>query len=336
VEVEKPIRKPEYRLHILDSITNKLGVSATELSTSLRSYLEGTVLYAVTSGEEEVDIRLSSSDSNKSNIADVLKLHASNKESYLVPISSLVKVEESRKPVSIQRSNFKRTVDVFADIKEGKEITPLEVADKIEQDVFPVIAAQYPSADLVFRGEVEDSRESQSDFGTSILMIVALIYVILVFLYNSLFIPLVIGSIIPFGVIGVILAFYGHGMTNYGFFAVIGTLGMVGVVVNDAIVMVAKLEEDMAENTSGDWRQTIAKISATRLRPVVLTSITTVVGLFPTAYGIAGYDSMLAEMMLAMGWGLIFSTFITLVFLPCVYSFFAQVRQNWRQRHVKA
>ena len=133
-----------------------------------------------------------------------------------------------------------------------------------------------------------------------------------------------------------IIAFYFHGMTNYGFFAVVGTLGMIGVVINDAIVMVAKLEEELGPNGSkSDWRTEISRISSTRLRPVVLTSITTVAGLFPTAYGVAGYDSMLAEMMLAMGWGLVFSTLITLIFLPCVYSYFAQARLAFRGRHAK-
>lgn len=336
VEIERPLKKPEYRLHILNETTNKLGVNATDLSTSLRSYLEGTVLYSVTSGDEEVDVRLSSTEPNKADIESLLSLQASNRESYLVPISSLVKVEESRRPVNILRSNFKRTTNVFADIKEGMEITPLDVATTLEKEIFPSIAVDYPSSDLSFEGEIKDSRESQSDFGASILMIIALIYVILVFLYNSLFIPIVIGSIIPFGAIGVVVAFYGHGMTTYGFFAVIGTLGMIGVVINDAIVMVAKLEEDFDKNQlAADWRETIASISATRLRPVILTSITTVAGLFPTAYGLFGYDSMLAEMMLAMGWGLIFSTIIVLVFLPCVYSYFAQARFAWREYNAK-
>ncbi|MEZ4743864.1 MAG: efflux RND transporter permease subunit [Bdellovibrionota bacterium] len=331
VEVERPIKKPEYKLTILDDITNRLGVSATELSSSLRTYLEGSIIYSITSGDEEIDVRLSSSESNKSDIKKLLSLRASNKESYLVPIEKLVKVEQGVKPTNIQRSNFKRTTNIYADIKDGFDITPLEIAEKLEKGIFPQLMAQAPTTDFIFRGEIEDSRESQSDFGASILLIIVLIYVILVFLYNSLTIPLVIASIIPFGVIGVVLAFYFHGMNNYGFFAVVGTLGMIGVVINDAIVMVAKLEEDLGPpESNSDWRSEISKISATRLRPVVLTSITTVAGLFPTAYGIAGYDSMLAEMMLAMGWGLIFSTLITLLFLPCVYSYFAQIRLAWR------
>ena len=330
VEIERGIRKQEYQLTISDTTTNRLGVSASELSSSLRTYLEGTILYSITSGEEEVDVRLSSSESNKSDIKKLLSLQVGNRESYLVPIQKLVSVERGIKPANIQRSNYKRTTDVFADIKEGVEITPLEIAEKLENNVFPMILAKNPTTDFIFRGEIEDSRESQSDFGTSILLIVGLIYMILVFLYNSMVIPLVIASMIPFGVIGVILAFWAHGMNNYGFFAVVGTLGMIGVVVNDAIVMVAKFEEDFSmRDHDTDWKVRISQIAATRLRPVVLTSITTVAGLFPTAYGIAGYDSMLAEMMLAMGWGLIFSTLVTLIFLPCIYSYFAQMRLAW-------
>jgi multidrug efflux pump subunit AcrB len=87
-------------------------------------------------------------------------------------------------------------------------------------------------------------------------------------------------------------------------------------VINDSIVMI-----DMFENNHDRSLKAIADISASRLRPVLVTTLTTVVGILPTAYGLAGYDSMLAEMMLTMGWGLAIGTAFTLVLIPCLYSF---------------
>lgn len=138
-------------------------------------------------------------------------------------------------------------------------------------------------------------------------------------MFNSMFKPLLILSIVPFAATGVIIALYLHEMNIYGFFAVIGALGMIGVVINDAIVMIDKIENSHIKESLHPW-ETIAKVSATRLRPVLLTTITTVAGILPTAYGIAGYDSMLAEMMLTMGWGLLFGTIITLILVPLLYS----------------
>ena len=127
-----------------------------------------------------------------------------------------------------------------------------------------------------------------------------------------------------------IWAFMAHGMLTYGFFAVVGTLGMTGVVINDAIVMIDLLESEVNKSMPLDFAH-VSRVCTTRLRPIILTSLTTVAGIFPTAYGIAGYDSILAEMMLAMGWGLIFGTLITLVLVPCLYVAYFQIVQRWNR-----
>ncbi|OVE82423.1 hypothetical protein BVY03_00990 [bacterium K02(2017)] len=113
-------------------------------------------------------------------------------------------------------------------------------------------------------------------------------------------------------------------MDIYGFYSVIGALGMIGVVVNDAIVMIDRLENWLkTEYSQGDIWTAIAKIASTRLKPIIVTTITTVVAILPTAYGLAGFDSFLADMMLTMGWGLAFSTLVTLFLVPSLYSFIA-------------
>ncbi len=325
VEIETPVLRKEFKLNLKQEEVSRLNISFAQLASTLRAYVEGSILYTLNTGEEEVDVRLTSEDTAKANISDILDLRASNQSSYLVPIQNLVEVVEGWKPANIQRINFKRSLKVYADLKPGSKLTPLEIAEQLEQEVFPQVVKGAPSTNLQFRGEVEDSRESQSDFSTSLTLVLVLIFVLLVFLFNSVTTPFLIGAIIPFGVSGVILAFWAHGMERYGFFSVIGTLGMIGVVINDSIVMLTRFEEHnfFKEGSFADRLQRIAEISATRLRPVIVTTLTTVAGLLPTAYGIGGYDSMLAEMMLAMAWGLMFATLITLFLLPCIYSFYA-------------
>ena len=118
-------------------------------------------------------------------------------------------------------------------------------------------------------------------------------------------------------------------MSIYGFFAIIGALGMIGVVINDSIIMMSKLEKEKI----GAGTKVIQKISqscSTRLRPVLVTTLTTVAAVLPTAYGVAGYDSMLAEMMLTMGWGLAFSTLITLILVPCLYTTYTKLKIKYK------
>ena len=327
IEIEEPRKKSEYRLEVKKDEVSSLGINYKQLSSTLRAYVEGEILYTLISGEEEVDIRFTGEDLKKSNISKILSLTVANKDNYLVPISELVHVKEGLKASNIQRVNFKRTTTIYADLAPGVKTTPLILAGEIEQKIFPKVTKGNPSTVLNFRGEVEDSRESESDFAVSIIMVLVIIYLLLVILFDSMFTPLLIAAIIPFGVLGVVLSFLAHGISSFGFFAVIGCLGMIGVVINDSIVLINKLEfENISYTNKLELFKHIASITSTRLRAVVVTTLTTVAGLFPTAYGIAGFDSMLAEMMLAMAWGLLFGMVITLVLTPVLYSFYLELK----------
>jgi multidrug efflux pump subunit AcrB len=323
IEEQRPVTKYEYRLEINKNEASRLGIQLDQLGNTLRAYIEGDILYTLNNGEEEVDVRFTSNDVSKEDVNKLLDLTVANSQNYLVPIRSLVTLKESKRPSTIERVNFKRATMVYADIAPGVTTTPLEIAAIVESKIFPIVLNERPSTNIKFRGEVEDSRESQSDFSLSIFLVLAIIYLLLIFLFDSFFTPLLIGAIIPFGVIGTVIAFWAHGLEQYGFFAVIGTLGMIGVVINDSIVLIDRLGSKLQGVENLFFK--IAEVSSTRLRAIIITTITTVAGLFPTAYGLGGYDSMLSEMMLAMGWGLLIGMFITLILVPCIYSFYAQL-----------
>jgi multidrug efflux pump subunit AcrB len=201
-----------------------------------------------------------------------------------------------------------------------QRMTPLEIAEHLEKNLFPALMQHYPTTDISFGGEIQDTRESGGDFYFAIIIAVLLIYVILALTLNSIFKPFIILLAIPFGCVGIILALQIHGLLIYGFFSAVGALGLAGVVVNDSIVLLDKLEKEYNDPKHGDTPiQRVANITKTRLRAVLLTTITTVAGLLPTAYGVFGYDSMLSEMMLTLAWGLVFGTIITLVLVPAIY-----------------
>ncbi len=321
VEIDRPLRNPEYRLSLNRDKVRRLGINPEDIAATLRAALEGRILYEFGAAEETVQVRLTIREEDKKDLAAVLSIPVENQGQYLVPLQDLVTVEEAAAPESIIREEGKRTTTVFADLKPGSGKTPLEIADYFEQNVFGRYLRENPSAMLEFGGEIKDSRESGQDFQQAVIMVLILIYMILALLFNSLMKPFVIMLAIPFGIVGVILAFWLHGINQYGFFALIGLIGLSGVVINDAIIMVVKLDRELnGSGAGGDMDEKIAAVSKTRLRAVLLTTITTVVAIIPTAYGWAGYDSMLTQMMLALGWGLFFGTAITLVLIPCLYS----------------
>jgi len=331
VEIDRPIKIPEYKIHLKREKVKRLSIDATDIAAAFRSALEGSVLYELPKGDEEVDVVLTVLDEAKVDIERVLDVPVENKGSYLVPLRDLVDVEKTQTPNSISREDLKRTTMVFADMKLGMRKTPLEIAEVLERDVFPKVLANQPTTVLSFAGEIKDTRESGGDFKNAIFMVCLLIFLILAVLFNSLTRPIIIMLAIPFGVVGVVLAFLLHGKLVFGFFAAVGVLGLAGVVINDSIVMISKLDKEFKGRCERVMDEEIADIAKTRLRAVVLTTVTTVVGILPTAYGWAGYDAMLSEMMLALAWGLCFGTMITLILIPCVYSFLQDIQFKVRR-----
>jgi multidrug efflux pump subunit AcrB len=330
VEIDRPVYNPEYRLTLNRDRIRRLAINPSDIARTLRAALEGTILYEFSGDEEPVYVRLTVIPEAKDDISKIFEIPVENQGQYLVPLKDLVSIEKIEGPDSIIREDLKRCTTIYADLVTRSGKTPLEIAEYFEENVFPGFKAKYPTSIIEFRGEVKDTRESGKDFTFAIILALIFIYIILALLFDSLGKPFIIMLAIPFGVVGIILAFWMHGITMYGFFAVIGALGLAGVVVNDSIIMVTKLDRafDLSKNEKEKDSQ-IAGIAKTRLRAVVLTTLTTVVAIIPTAYGWAGYDAMLAQMMLAVAWGLLFSTLVTLVMVPCMYSFYKSLQYRF-------
>jgi len=145
------------------------------------------------------------------------------------------------------------------------------------------------------------------------------VFLLLAILFNSYSQPLLVLAAVPFSLIGVIWAFFFHG-EPLSFFALTGSLALIGVIVNDSLVMVSHLNYIKTKKEQIEDKITwIAKGARDRLRAVVLTTLTTLAGVLPLAYGLGGTDYFLQPMVLALGYGLIFGTVMTLILLPCMY-----------------
>lgn len=322
VEIDDPLKKLEYHFGLDQMKLSQLDINPSDVISVLKSFVDGQVLYSINKGEEDIEVRLSVGREFKKDINEIFKLKVSNKQGLLTDLNKIITLNEKILPVNIVRSNYKRLTHIQCSLKENTLLTPLEIAAELETKLFPKLQKDHPTTMIYFRGEIEDSRESKGIFIQSIIMVILLIYFILVVLFDSLSKPFIILSIIPFGLASVIVVFVLHQLNLFGFFSVIGTLGMIGTVINDAIVMIDRLnKQDWSSMTTLKERfELISTVAASRLRAVLLTTLTTVAGVLPTAYGIAGYDSMLSEMMLALGYGLLFGTFLTLILIPIFYS----------------
>jgi len=167
-------------------------------------------------------------------------------------------------------------------------------------------------------GEAEESMEQIRNLGFTFIIAFIGIYFLLVLLFNSFSQPFLVLVAIPFGIVGVIIALAIHGQP-LSFIAIIGTIGLAGVVVNDSLVLVSHLNELKKQNPDRELRDLVALGTANRLRAIILTTLTTVAGVLPLAYGIGGTDYFISPMALALGYGLLFATPLTLVLVPCLY-----------------
>ena len=164
-------------------------------------------------------------------------------------------------------------------------------------------------------GESKDTQESLASFKKALVASMFIIFIMLVVQFSSMAQPIIIMTAIPFGLIGVVASFKLLGMP-IGFMALMGMLGLVGVVINDSIVLVTFINRSLKEN--GHSTKVLIQSTLTRFRPVILTTFTTVAGLLPVAH-MPGGDPFLKPMATSFGYGLLFSSLITLIFVPSCY-----------------
>ncbi len=157
------------------------------------------------------------------------------------------------------------------------------------------------------------------------------IYFLLILLFNSFTQPILVLIAIPFGFVGVILALAIHN-EPLSFLAMIGSVGLVGVVVNDSLVLVNHLNELRKQFPDMERRKLVAMGGTNRLRAIVLTTLTTVAGLLPLAYGWGGTSLYMSPMALTLGYGLLFATPVTLMLVPCLYMMFWDLERVFKRK----
>ena len=292
-------------------------LSVSEIAASIRNAFHGGVATSIkpVKAEEEIDVLVRFPESYRSQKDIFAKIMVPNRFGNLVPLNKIVRLEEGTSVSRIQHSDGKRVVTVRADV-DNKNMTSLE-ANRLLEEKFKDVSKDYPGYRIKYGGEQEENMRSMKSFATAFILAFFLIFLILAANFNSLVQPIIVMTAIPFGLIGVIWAFYFHGL-SLSFFMMMGIVGLTGIVVNDSIVLVDFVNSLRAKGI--ERRESIIQAGQLRLRPVLLTTITTAVGLTPTAYGIWGGDPFLKPMALTIVWGIVCATVLTLIVLPCIYA----------------
>ena len=289
-------------------------LSVSDIARNVRLAFDGEVVTSVRYGDEDVDFRVLFEETARSSVDTLADLIIPNTRGDFIRLEEVAEFNIDAGPSNIYHFDNERAITITADVIKGVT-TPLAATGKLIEGID--IDNDWPGMRLVVGGEAEESAESMGSLVVAFLAAAVGIYLLLLLLFDSTTQPIMVMIAIPFGLVGVIIAFALH-QQSFGFLAMLGVVGLTGIVVNDSLILVNlvnRLKETHPEISPHDR---IVDSAKTRLRPIVLTSITTVAGLLPMAYGLGGSDPFSAPMALAMGYGILFATPITLILIPCL------------------
>lgn len=303
----------------------KLGLTVADVAQTVRVAYDGEVVTTVRYGEDDVAFRVIYPKSIRAQAGFLSHLHVANLENRLIPITQFARFATEPGPASFNHFKGERSIVVSADVNTEKTTSVLATNKVLEH--FGNLD-DYPGMRFEVTGEAQETGDSMRSLAFIFVFAVLGVYCLLILLFDSLWQPLLIVSVLPFAVTGVIVALILHN-EPLGFLAVIGMIGLAGVVVNDSLVLVNRINELHREHPHKPLADVIAQGTGDRLRAVVLTSITTIAGLLPLAYGLGGADPYMSPMALVLGYGLVFATPITLILVPCLYLAGAEFRESF-------
>jgi multidrug efflux pump subunit AcrB len=306
--------KAEYLITLDETKAALAGLRRTGVAEHVFFALEGGEATRLRRGTTEVKVRVKLRETlpQAEGLAVLEDLLVPDAAGRLTQLKGLVAFQRQEGLPQIEHFNFRRSITVTADVDE-RQITGMG-ANRLLEQAFNDLRPRYPGYDLVFGGEEEQTQKSFQTFMRSFGVTLLLDFLILAVLLNSYVQPfLVLGLTIPTGVLGAVYALLVHG-EPLSFMAILGIVAMAGVVINNAIVLVSFINNNRAAGMPIE--EACLEAGYTRLRPIWASSITTLVGLLPTAYGWGGFEPFVQPMARAMAWGLAFAMPITLLLIP--------------------
>ncbi len=315
IESDDKPGKEQIELDIDYEALARLELNVATIANNVRIAYDGDVVTSVRYGPEDVDFRVTLPIERRKDLKTLEELPIPNAKGRLIRLNQVADLKVGPGPSSFQHYQSDRsitvTADVVQDIVTAQEAT-LGVIAKID------VNQNFPGIRLVAGGETQETQESIQGLIIAFIFGLVGIYFLLVLLFDSFTQPFMVMMAVPFGLIGVIITFAIHDET-LSFLAMIGTVGLVGVVVNDSLVLVDKLNKLRRADENGPVIEVVIQGTSSRFRAIILTTMTTVAGLLPLAYGIGGADAYMGPMALALGYGILFATPLTLVLLPSLY-----------------
>ncbi|MEO1034722.1 MAG: efflux RND transporter permease subunit [Pseudomonadota bacterium] len=310
---------PEIQIRFDQERAAALGIASRDIADRVVANVRGSLATRYTWRDTKIDVTVRSVDTRDSSISDVRELIVNPDSTRPVTLEAVADIAVSRGPAEIRRIDQERVAVVSATPAYGDLGTAAQIATELlSQQALPAGV----SVEVV--GQSADMLESQRSMQFSMMLAIFLVYLVMASQFESLRHPFVILLTIPMALIGAVGALYIAGM-NISVVALIGAIMLVGIVVNNGIVLIDLINQLRADGKA--LNDAITEAAAARLRPILMTTLTTALGLLPMAIGWGDGSEVRAPMAVTVIGGLISSMLLTLVLVPVVYSLFERERQ---------
>ncbi|WP_105264399.1 efflux RND transporter permease subunit [Pseudoalteromonas sp. T1lg76] len=299
----------------LKPIAYSLGLTLADVASQVNFSFYGLEAQRILRDGEELKVMIRYPIEERNSISEINDVRIITPAGAEVPLAEIASVNLVDGVNRIRRENAKRTVNVWAAV-DTNQAQPFEIAKQVRDEYLPALLKNYPGVQSNVAGRVQEEMDSVAEQRRDLVLSLLIIFALLAIPLRSYSQPLLIMSVIPFGVVG---AVYGHvilGMTmsSLSFF---GIIAVAGVVVNDSLVMVDYVNKARARGIA--IKQAVVEAGCKRFRAILLTSITTFIGLVPIIMETSLQAQIVIPMAVSLAFGVLFATVITLVLIPCQY-----------------
>ena len=325
VEDDMPFGQEQFIVRLTPQ-ARALGLTVSDVGEQLRAAYDGRVAQIFQHEGEEIEVRVLLPDRERNDVASLENLAVALPGGGVMPLLTAVDIETTRGFDILRHENGRLAVRVSADVDAAVTNSNAVVADLIAGPL-PSLAARH-GFDWSFKGRQEDQEETLGDMAWGAGLALALIYLVLAFVFASYGWPLVVMSVIPFGLVG---AVFGHWLMGIDLtiLSMFGFFGLSGIVVNDSIILVSFYKE--MKRRGHPWRNSVVDAACFRLRAVLLTSLTTIGGLTPLMFETSVQAQFLIPMAVSIAFGLAFATFLVLLLVPALLTLHESVATRFEK-----
>jgi HAE1 family hydrophobic/amphiphilic exporter-1 len=318
-----------FRYRVEPEKAAEYGLTVARAAALAASVINGRLVGQYRQPDEDVDIKLMVSPVHLGKLEDTLDLVLLEHASGPVRLGDLCRVENNLEPGYLNRFQGQRAVTLTANLRTGSELSATTVVERVRRH-YRKIQEDYPGATINFSGEFESTRNSFTSLSYAFLIALLLIYLILATQFQSYLHPLAILSAVVFSLTGIIFGAM-FSRTTFTVNSFIAVVGVTGVVVNDSLVLIEFINKLYRKGMSR--RRAAIEATHIRLRPILLTTLTTTLGLLPMAVGFPEYSIVWGTMAMTFVTGLCTATFLTIFVVPVQWELIEGMKERWSRRH---